>query len=378
MLSGFLGAGKTTILNHLLNTAHGMRIAVIVNDMSEVNIDAHLLHDATSLTRTDYALVEMTNGCICCTLREDPLAEVTRLASEDRFDYLLVESTGIGEPLPVAETFTFMDTAGRVLSDVACLDTMATVVDGVDFLERLGSQSASETGLHALLVNQVEFANLLIVSKGDLISPEQEFALRGVLRSLNSSAQITVAHGGRIAPEALLNTRGFDIQQASAASGWLAKMRGEAVSEAEEFGISSFVYRARIPFHPERFGEFLSVHGANASILRVKGYLWLAHRATEMAVLTKAGAAPMSCEWSGSWWQFIDEDAWPHDEEQRTFIRSRWSEELGDCRQELVFIGQGVDRQVLTTALDACQLSDDEIAEGASAWAAYPTNASLN
>ena len=380
VLSGFLGAGKTTLLNHLLGAMHGMRIAVVVNDMGAVNIDAHRVQDATAVSRTDCALVEMSNGCICCTLREDLLGEVARLAAEGRFDYLLVESTGIGEPLPVAETFTFMDTAGKVLSDVARLDTMVTVVDGADFLARLAARpevapaetpAADKPDLHALLVNQVEFADVIVISKGDLISGEQQSELRGVLRGLNSRARIVVAAGGVVAPELLVNTHAFDIEQASTAPGWLARMRGEESSEQDEYGITSFVYRSRIPFHPERFARFLAEQGGNPALLRAKGSLWLAHRVTEMGVLTKAGAAPMALEWSGSWWRFMDERSWPPDAGQRAFIRSRWSEEVGDCRQELVFIGQRLDQPAMTAALDACQLTDDEILLGADAWAAW-------
>ncbi len=373
VLSGFLGAGKTTILNHLLGTPHGMRIAVIVNDMSEINIDAHRVQDMAAVARTDYALVEMTNGCICCTLREDLLVEVARLAADGRFDYLLIESTGIGEPLPVAETFTFMDAGGQVLSDIARLDTMVTVVDGVDFLARLSSRHADGPGLHALLVNQVEFADVIVISKGDLISAQQEAELREVLRGLNRNARLLVSRAGQVAPELLLNTRSFDIQQAASAAGWLARMRGDVASEQDTFGISSFVYRARIPFHPGRFDSFMAGYGSDAAMLRAKGYLWLAHRITEMGVLSKAGAAPMVCEWSGPWWRFLDERAWPRDEDQRAFIRSRWTDDVGDCRQELVFIGQQLDRAAITNALDACQLSDEEIGQGVDAWALYAT-----
>ncbi|MDM0015079.1 GTP-binding protein [Variovorax sp. J22P168] len=377
VLSGFLGAGKTTLLNHLLASPHGMRIAVIVNDMSEINVDAHRVQDAGVLTRADYSLVEMTNGCICCSLREDLLQEVAHLAADGRFDYLLVESTGIGEPLPIAETFTFMDEAGHVLSDVARLDTMATVVDGVDFVARLTSGHAGETDLHALLVNQVEFADVIVISKADLISAEQVHELQAVLRGLNSQARILVASEGAVAPADLMNTHRFDIQQAASAAGWLARMRGEPHTEQDAYGVSSFVYSSRIPFHPARFASFLETYGSDPRLLRAKGYLWLAHRVTEIGVLSKAGGSPMCCEWSGRWWQFVDEPAWPSDPDQRAFIRSRWSEDVGDCRQELVFIGQGIDRQAITTALGACRLEDDEIAQGADTWAGYDTTEPL-
>jgi len=392
VLSGFLGAGKTTILNHLLGTMHGMRIAVVVNDMSAINIDAHRVQDASAVARTDYSLVEMTNGCICCTLREDLLSEVTRLAAEGRFDYLLIESTGIGEPLPIAETFTFMDTAGHVLSDTARLDTMVTVVDGSDFLKRMAAREPAgsdlqepglqdpglqETDLHELLVNQVEFADVIVISKADLISAQARTELERVLRSLNSLARIVTATAGAVPPEVLLNTHAFDIERASSAPGWLARMRGEAHSEQDEYGISSFVYSSRIPFHPRRFARFLADYGSDPALLRAKGYFWLAHRVTEMGILSKAGAAAMACEWPGPWWRFLDERAWPQDADQQAFIRSRWSDDVGDCRQELVFIGRGLDRQAMTHALDACRLDDDEIQQGVDAWAAYPTDSTF-
>lgn len=372
VLSGFLGAGKTTILNHLLNSAHGARIAIIVNDMSEVNIDARHVQDTAAVSRIDHALVEMTNGCICCTLREDLLQEVGRLASAGRFDYLLVESTGIAEPRPVAETFTFMDDKGHVLSDVARLDTMATVVDGVDFLRRLKAPVGDGPGLQTLLVDQVEFADVIVISKADLISRPQEDELREVLRALNSKAQIVASRLGDVAPSRLLNTHRFDIQEAATAPGWMTRMRDDVRSEQDELGVASFVYRSRIPFHPARFESFLATCGGDPRILRAKGCVWLANRVTEVGVLSKAGAAAMACEFSGPWWRFIDECEWPADESDRAFIQRRWSDDVGDCRQELVFIGQGFDRQGTIEMLDACRLTDDEIAQGVDAWAAWP------
>jgi G3E family GTPase len=270
-----------------------------------------------------------------------------------------------------------MDEAGRVLSDVARLDTMVTVVDGMDFLARLVAPSSDsmeatdDKALHDLLVNQVEFADVIVISKGDLISQQQQRELHATLRVLNSRARIVVAHAGEVAPDVLVNTQGFDIEQASSAPGWLATLRGDEGSEQDEYGIASFVYRSRIPFHPDRFARFVAAQQNNRALLRAKGYLWLAHRVTEMAVLSKAGAAPMSCEWSGPWWRFLDERAWPQDVDQQAFIRSRWSEDVGDCRQELVFIGQRIDTQAMTDALDACRLTDDEIRQGADAWSAY-------
>jgi G3E family GTPase len=267
VLSGFLGAGKTTVLEHVLNNRAGMRVAVIVNDMGEVNIDADLLREGVSLQHVDERLVEMTNGCICCTLREDLLLEVNRLAKEDRFDYLLIESTGVSEPLPVAETFTFEDEDGHSLSSVARLDTMVTVVDAVNFPQMMGeAQDLKEKGLEIgdederniadLLIDQVEFCNVIVLSKTDLIDKAAADTLRATLKRLNPKAEIIVAESGRVAPESILGTGRFDMDEAAAAPGWLAEMRGEHVPETDEYGIGSFVYQERRPFHPQRLYDW--------------------------------------------------------------------------------------------------------------------------
>lgn len=288
VLSGFLGAGKTTLLNHVLNNREGKRVAVIVNDMSEVNIDAQLIRDGGSqLSHIDEKLVEMSNGCICCTLREDLLIEIQRLARERRFDYLLIESTGISEPLPVAETFTFRDEAGHSLSDVARLDTMVTVVDAYNFVRDYGShdfladrgETMGEEDRRTvvdLLTEQIEFCDVIVLNKTDLVTADQIDQLKGVLRVLNSRASIVQSHFGQVPIDRILDTGLFDFEAASQAPGWLKEMRGEHIPESEQYGITSFVYRARRPFHPKRFFDWIQCEWPG--VVRSKGYFWLAYQ----------------------------------------------------------------------------------------------------
>lgn len=268
VLSGFLGAGKSTLLNHVLKNRDGLRVALIVNDMSEINIDGSEVQRDVSLNRADEKLVEMSNGCICCTLREDLLEEVARLARDGRFDYLLIESTGISEPLPVAETFTFRDEQGQSLSDLARLDTLVTVVDGVNFLrdfhdaESLASRGETlgeedERAITDLLIEQVEFADVILISKIDLITRAEREELTAILRGLNTEAEILPMVMGQAPLPRILNTGRFDFERAARAPGWLKELRGEHLPETEEYGIASTVYRARRPFHPERFFSFL-------------------------------------------------------------------------------------------------------------------------
>lgn len=273
VLSGFLGAGKTTLLNHILHNRDGLKVAVIVNDMSEVNIDEKLIKKGgATLSRTDEKLVEMSNGCICCTLREDLLAEITQLAAQNKFDYLLIESTGISEPMPVAETFTFTDENGKSLSDVARLDTMVTVVDAKNFLnDYRGGQSLQSKKLHLdptdertitdLLTEQVEFADVILINKTDLITETERLRLKAILRALNSRAKIITTIKSQVDLKEVMGTGLFDINEAESAPGWMSVLRGEEVSESKEFGISSFVFRAKKPLHPERFLKFLQAHG---------------------------------------------------------------------------------------------------------------------
>lgn len=379
VLSGFLGAGKTTLLNHVLQNREGLRVAVIVNDMSEINVDARLVKGGgAELHRVDEKLVEMQNGCICCTLREDLLVEVSKLARENRFDYLLVESTGISEPLPIAETFTFEDQTSKAsLSDVARLDTMATVVDAKSFLadwhseDDLRARKAAlgdddERTVADLLVEQVEFANVIVVNKIDLVSHEEVERLKAMLRHLNPEAAILLTERGRIAPKAILDTKLFDFEKAALAPGWMKEMRGEHVPETEEYGISSFVYRDRRPFHPQRFWDFL--HANWEGVLRSKGFFWIASRMNVMGSWSHAGGSA-SAEPVGIWYAALPESEWPTDPEFRRDIESNWEAPWGDRRQELVFIGANMDRGALLAGLERSLLTDDELAGGPKTWA---------
>lgn len=378
VLSGFLGAGKSTLLNHVLKNRAGRRVAVIVNDMSEINIDASEVQRDISLSRGEERLVAMSNGCICCTLREDLLEEVSRLAREGRFDYLLIESSGIAEPLPVAETFTFRDAQGQSLSDLARLDTLVTVVDGVNFLrdfqaapslesrgESLGGED--ERTLTDLLIDQVEFADVLLISKTDLIGAEELAELTAILRSLNTQAEILPMRLGQVPLEKILDTGRFDFARAAQAPGWLKELRGEHVPETEAYGIASGSYRARRPFHPQRFYEFLTREWDNGRLLRSKGYFWLASQHREAGSWSQAGGL-MRHGPAGFWWRYVPREHWPQDEDSLRSILANWEAEVGDCRQELVFIGQHIDFARLSAELDACLLDDDEMAAGPEAW----------
>jgi G3E family GTPase len=383
VLSGFLGAGKTTLLNSVLSRRHGLRVAVIVNDMSEVNIDSRLVAGGSAqLSRVDEKLVEMQNGCICCTLREDLLVEVGRLAREGRFDYLLVESTGISEPLPVAETFTFADESGASLADVARLDTMVTVVDAVNFLrdyqspddlhERdLALGEEDERSVSDLLIEQVEFADVLVLSKTDEAAPGEVDRLEGVLRRLNPGAAIVRAVKGDVPLDQVLGTGRFSFERAAAAPGWLAELRGEHASESETYGIGSFVYRARRPFHPERFAAFLDDASVWGTILRSKGFFWLATRPDLTGLWSQAGGTA-SCEGAGTWYAALPRSEWPEDDETRAQLARDWEEPWGDRRQELVFIGAGLDEQGIRARLDAALLTDGEFVTGPALWQTLP------
>lgn len=381
VLSGFLGAGKTTLLNNVLNNRKGLRVAVIVNDMGEVNIDAALVRDDMSLQHVDEKLVEMTNGCICCTLREDLLIEVSKLASEGRFDHLLIESTGVSEPMPVAETFTFEDEHGRSLSDVARLDTLVTVVDAVNFPHMLREAESlkakgmeigpeDERSVADLLIDQVEFANVIIVSKTDMLEPAEADAVIATVQRLNPGAQIIAASHGNVPPEAILGTGQFDLEAAANAPGWLAELRGEHVPETEEYGIGSFVYRARRPFHPERLYNFLVKGWRHGNLIRSKGYFWLASRFDQAGSWSQAGGI-MHHGYAGLFWSAVKPELWPPDADHRREIMSQVEPPYGDRRQEIVFIGQNMDATKATAALDACLLTDAELAAGQAAWSQY-------
>ncbi|MBX9714317.1 MAG: zinc metallochaperone GTPase ZigA [Pseudomonadaceae bacterium] len=382
VLSGFLGAGKSTLLNYILRNREGLKVAVIVNDMSEINIDGSEVQRDVSLNRSEEKLVEMSNGCICCTLREDLLEEVGRLARDGRFDYLLIESTGISEPLPVAETFTFRGEDGQSLADIARLDTMVTVVDGVNFLrdfhqaESLASRGETlgeedERSITDLLIEQVEFADVLLLSKIDLIASAERDELLAILRRLNSHAEIVPMSMGQVPLERILNTGRFDFERAAQAPGWLKELRGEHVPETEEYGIASTAWRARRPLHPERFFTFINREWSNGRLLRSKGFFWLASKYQEAGSWSQAGGL-MRHGFAGRWWRFVPKDQWPEDDESVQAIKRNWLAEVGDCRQELVFIGQHIDFAQLTAELDACLLDDTEIAQGIEAWRALP------
>jgi G3E family GTPase len=369
VLSGFLGAGKTTLLNRILNNREGRRVAVIVNDMSEVNIDADLVREGgADLSQTEETLVEMSNGCICCTLRDDLLAEVRRLAAENRFDYLLIESTGISEPLPVAATFDFRDAEGGSLSDVARLDTMVTVVDAVNLLndfashdlladrgETLGEED--ERTLVHLLTDQIEFADVVVLNKVSLASAEQVDAARKIIRSLNADAEIIETDFSEVSADKILDTKLFDFEKAHEHPMWAKELYGFAdhVPETEEYGIASFVYRARAPFDPSKLHAVLN--GNLPGVIRAKGHFWVATRPEWVAEFSLAGAlssvAPL-----GTWWASVPAERWPTHQQARDYMQAHWQEPFGDRRQELVFIGAGIDWPALKATLDACLIPE--------------------
>ncbi len=378
VLSGFLGAGKTTVLSHILNNRENKKVAVIVNDMSEINIDSEIIQNEVSLNRSEEKLIEMSNGCICCTLREDLLLEVTDLAKQGRFDYLVIESTGISEPLPVAETFTFADEEGISLSNIANLDTMATVVDAVNFLkdyedakylkdsgESLGEED--ERSVADLLVDQVEFADLILISKTDLVTSEEVKRLTAILKTLNTSAKIVPISHGKVDVNDVLDTGLFDFERAQQAPGWLKEMRGEHVPETEEYGIGSFTYSARRPFHPNKFFNFLHGTEKYGKLIRSKGYFWLATRPQFAGQWSQAGGIA-SYGFAGMFWKAVPKKDWPEDEQYLASIKEQWVEPFGDMRQELVFIGQDLDQKKMTQALDECLLSEEEVLKGKVYW----------
>jgi G3E family GTPase len=378
VLSGFLGAGKTTVLSHILNNRQGKKVAVIVNDMSEINIDAAMIKNEVTLSHQEEKLVEMSNGCICCTLREDLLLEINKLAKDNKFDYLVIESTGISEPLPIAETFTFADEDGSSLSDVARLDTMVTVVDAVNFLkdydeakylkdtgESLGEDD--ERSVADLLVDQIEFADVILVSKTDLVANDQVGKLNAILKTLNTRAKIIPISHGKVDINNVVNTNLFDFEKAEQSPGWLKEMRGEHIPETEEYGISSFSFVARRPFYPEKFHKFLHDTDKFGKLIRSKGYFWLGSRPEFVGQWSQAGGIA-SYGYAGMFWKSVPKEDWPSDAESLASIKNNWEDPFGDMRQELVFIGQKLDQDSIINALNECLLSDEDLRKGEAYW----------
>ena len=373
VLSGFLGAGKTTLLNHILRNREGKRVAVIVNDMSSVNIDAELVRSGgAALSHTEEKMVEMTNGCICCTLREDLLLEVGKLAREGRFDHLLIESTGVSEPMPVAETFTFTDEQGRSLGDVAEIDTMVTVVDAFNFLrDYLSDEGLSSRGETAgegdertivdLLSDQIEFADVILLNKTDLITAEEKHSVHGMIRALNPRAKIHETVNSEVPIAEVMGTGLFDLKRAGQHKGWLDSLV-EHTPETEEYGISNFVYERRTPFHPERFHKLLQQEWPG--VIRSKGVFWLATRLKMAGYWSQAGAVA-SHQCAGHFWAAVPRDHWPADPRH---IDRVWREPNGDCRQEIVLIGTNMDRVALTAMLDEALLTAEEYAVPEKQW----------
>ena len=376
VLSGFLGAGKTTLLNHVLHNKEGLKVAVIVNDMSEINVDAELVKNENTLSRTEEKLVEMSNGCICCTLREDLMIEVERLAKEERFDYLLIESTGISEPVPVAQTFSFVDEDNGIdLSRFSYIDTMVTVVDAFNFFKDLGSvetlmdraltdMEGDDRTIANLLTDQIEFANVIILNKTDMVTEEQIGVLKAAIHKLNPSARILESSFSKVAPGEIINTGLFDFEEAEQSAGWIEELqRGEHTPETEEYGISSFVYKTKRPFDPDRFWTYAE-ENFPSTVIRSKGLFWLASRPAQALIWGQAGGS-LRAESAGVWWSsmsLLKRMQYPSFRENRKRIKAGWDPVFGDRKNEIVFIGQDMEVDKIKQELDACLSTEEELA----------------
>jgi len=377
VLSGFLGSGKTTLLNHILHNKEGLKVAVIVNDMSEINIDANFITNSNILSRTEEKLVEMSNGCICCTLREDLMIEVERLASENRFDYLLIESSGISEPVPVAQTFSFVDEENNIdLTKFSYIDTMVTVVDAFNFYKDFGSAETlidraltdidgDYRSIVNLITDQIEFANVIILNKADLVSLENINILKATLMKLNPTAKVITASFGRVEPKSILNTKLFDFEKAEQSASWNEELAKESHNpETLEYGISTFLYRSKTPFHPIRFWQFIQ-KDFPATVIRSKGVFWLGSRPEQALIWNQAGGS-LRAESAGVWWSSmpyerrIQYDAFIDNQE---LIESQWHRMFGDRKNELVFIGQNMNEFDIKAELNRCLMTDTEIKE---------------
>jgi G3E family GTPase len=374
VLSGFLGSGKTSLLNHILHNKEGLKVAVIVNDMSEINVDARLIEQEGTISRTEEKLVEMSNGCICCTLREDLMIEVQRLAEENRFDYLVIESTGISEPVPVAQTFSFVNEEDNIdLSRFSYIDCMVTVVDAFNFLRDFGSsntlQEQNLSNLEGdnrtivnLLTDQIEFANVIIINKIDLIEAEDLLLLKGLLKKLNPEAKILISSFGKVDIKEIINTNLFDYEKAENSAGWIKELEGVHTPETETYGINSFVYRSIKPFHPARFWDYVNNYFPT-TIIRSKGLFWLASRPHQALNWGQAGGS-LRAESAGVWWSsmsFEERNHYPVFTDNQKLIEKDWTAEFGDRKNELVFIGLDMNQDLITKQLDACLCDDEEI-----------------
>ena len=374
VLSGFLGAGKTTLLNHILHNKEGLRVAVIVNDMSEVNIDAEFVKNENTLSRTEEKLVEMSNGCICCTLREDLMIEVEKLAKEDRFDYLLIESTGISEPIPVAQTFSFESEDGAIdLSKFSYVDTMVTVVDAFNFMKDFSSSQflkdrdltdieGDERTIVNLITDQIEFANVILLNKTDLVSQSEVKNLKDIINKLNPKAQVIKTEYSRVDINEVVGTGRFDFEEAESSAGWIQELENEHTPETEEFGIGSFVFRSKKPFHPERFLNFIQ-NDFPTNVIRSKGLFWLGSRSDQALIWSSAGGSIKS-DPAGVWWAsmpFSERINYTAFVDNQASIESEWEPPFGDRKIELVFIGQQLNADIIKNQLENCLLNDEEL-----------------